>query len=137
MPTLSQLLNGSRVVKKFRSKTPAFFGCPQKRGTVLRCDIIKPKKPNSAKRRVAKVRLKNKKDIMAYVPGIGQHVQKHFDVLVRGGRTPDLPGVRYHLYRQKLDFIVAETLDRQNRRSKFGKKDPNKKIKTTEKKSLN
>jgi len=122
MPTLHQLLKGTRVVKKFRSKTPGFQGCPQKRGTVIRCDITKPKKPNSARRRVAKVTLKNGRDIMAYVPGIGQHVQKHFDVLVRGGRTPDLPGVRYHLYRQKLDFIMSELLDRKNRRSKFGKK---------------
>jgi len=122
MPTLHQLLKGTRIQKKFRSKTPAFLGCPQKRGTVLRLDIVKPKKPNSATRHVAKVRLRNGRDLMAYIPGVGQNVQKHFDVLVRGGRVPDLPGVRYHLYRNAADFIMAETFPRKHRRSKFGKK---------------
>lgn len=122
MPTLHQLLKEARQEKKFRSKTPAFRGCPQKRGTVIRCDIIKPKKPNSAKRKVAKVRLRNGRDVMAYIPGQGQNVQKLFSVLVRGGRVPDLPGVRYHLYRNAVDFIMSEVFDRKNRRSKYGKK---------------
>lgn len=117
------MLNFKKLIKKkFRSKTPAFRGCPQKRGIVIRCDIIKPKKPNSAKRKVAKVRLRNGRDVMAYIPGLGQNVQKHFDVLVRGGRVPDLPGVRYHLYRSAVDFMMSEVFDRKNRRSKFGKK---------------
>jgi small subunit ribosomal protein S12 len=121
MPTIHQLLKGTRIQKRFKGKTPAFLGCPQQRGTVLRLDIIKPKKPNSAKRKVAKVALRNKRHIMAYIPGIGHNVQKHFDVLVRGGRVPDLPGVRYHLFRNAADFIMSETFDRKNRRSKFGK----------------
>jgi small subunit ribosomal protein S12 len=124
MPTLHQLLKGTRQEKKFRSKTPAFKGCPQKRGFVVRCDIIKPKKPNSARRRVAKVKLSNKRFLMAYVPGVGQHVQTNFQVLVRGGRAPDLPGVRYHLYRQALDFSAVEDIERKHRRSKFGIKKP-------------
>jgi len=124
VPTLHQLLKGTRVEKHFRSKTPAFLGCPQKRGIVLRCDIIKPKKPNSAKRKVAKVRIKGSKDLMAYIPGKGQNVQKHYNVLVRGGRVPDLPGVRYHLFRNAVDFIMPETFERKNRRSKYGKKKP-------------
>lgn len=101
MVTISQYLKGARTPKKFKSKTPAFKGSPQKKGVVVRLDIVKPKKPNSAKRKVAKVRLRNKKEIMAYIGGIGHNVAKHGDVLVRGGRVPDLPGVRYHLIRLK------------------------------------
>ncbi len=122
MVTIQQYLKGARKTKKFKSKTPGFHGAPQKKGTVMRLDIIKPKKPNSAKRKVVKVRLRNKKEIMAYIPGIGHNVQKHSDVLVRGGRVPDLPGVRYHLIRHKADFTVTETFDRKNKRSKYGKK---------------
>ncbi len=83
---------------------------------------MKPKKPNSAKRKVAKVRLRNKREVMAYIPGIGHNVQKHGDVLVRGGRVPDLPGVRYHLIRLKADFTAAEGFPRKNKRSKYGVK---------------
>lgn len=120
MVTTSQYLKGARITKKFRSKTPAFKGAPQKKGIVVRLDIVKPKKPNSAKRKVAKVRLRNKREIMAYIPGIGHNVQKHADVLVRGGRVPDLPGVRYHLIRLKADFTAAEGFKRKAKRSKYG-----------------
>ena len=120
MVTISQYLKGARITKKYKSKTPAFKGAPQKKGIVMRLDIIKPKKPNSAKRKVAKVRLRNKREIMAYIPGIGHNVQKHADVLVRGGRVPDLPGVRYHLIRLKADFTAAESYPRKNKRSKYG-----------------
>lgn len=122
MPTIHQLLKGARVTKVFKGKTPAFCGNPQKKGTVVRLDIIKPKKPNSAKRKVAKVQLRNGREIMAYIPGIGHNIQKHFDVFVRGGRCPDVPGVRYHLYRNSADFTIGELFNRQARRSKFGKK---------------
>lgn len=122
MVTISQYLKGARITKKFKSKTPAFKGSPQKKGIVIRLDIIKPKKPNSAKRKVAKVRLRNKKEILAYIPGIGHNVQKHADVIVRGGRVPDLPGVRYHLVRLKADFTAAESFKRKAKRSKYGVK---------------
>jgi len=118
---MHQYLKGARITKKFKSNTPAFKGSPQKKGTVLRLDIIKPKKPNSAKRKVVKVRLRNGREIMAYIPGIGHNVQKHSDVLVRGGRVPDLPGVRYHIFRHKCDFTMSETFDRKAKRSKYGK----------------
>jgi len=120
MITLQQYLKGTRVTKKFKGNTPAFKGCPQKRGTILRIDILKPKKPNSAKRRVVKIRLRNKRDIIAYVPGFGGEIHKLSDVLVRGGRVPDLPGVRYHIFRYKLDFYSPEEQARSSRRSKFG-----------------
>ena len=122
MVTTQQYLKGARITKKFKSKTPGFKGAPQKKGIVIRLDIIKPKKPNSAKRKVAKVRLRNKKELLAYIPGIGHNVQKHADVLVRGGRVPDLPGVRYHLIRQKADFTAAESFERKAKRSKYGVK---------------
>ena len=122
MATLQQLIKGLRRTKKFRSSTPHFHGAPQKKGTVLRYDIIKPKKPNSAKRKVVKVRLRNGRECMAYIPGQGHNVQKHSDVLVRGGRVPDLPGVRYHLIRLKADFTASETYTRRAKRSKYGVK---------------
>jgi small subunit ribosomal protein S12 len=122
MATIQQLIKGARQTKKFRSSTPAFRNAPQKKGTVLRLDIIKPKKPNSAKRKVAKVRLRNGREIMAYIPGIGHNVQKHSDLLIRGGRVPDLPGVRYHCFRQKCDFSAPESFPRKNKRSKYGVK---------------
>ena len=126
MGTLHQLQKGLRAKKRFRSSTP-HFQCgpkhsPQKKATVLRLDIVKPKKPNSAKRKVAKVRLRNGRECMAYIPGQGHNVQKHSDVLVRGGRVPDLPGVRYHLIRNKADFTMAETIKRTTKRSKYGLK---------------
>jgi len=120
MVTIQQYLKGARRTKTFRSKTPAFQGCPQKRGVCLRVDIVKPKKPNSAKRRVAKVRLSNLRKVMAYIPGIGANVTKNHALLIRGGRVPDLPGVRYHVFRQKRDFIMSEFIVRSARRSKYG-----------------
>lgn len=122
MVTISQYLKGARKTKKFRSKTPAFKGAPQKKGIVTRLDIVKPKKPNSAKRKVAKVRLRNKREVICYIPGIGHNVSRHGDVLVRGGRVPDLPGVRYHIIRLKADFTAAENFPRKNKRSKYGVK---------------
>lgn len=134
MVTLHQLKKGCRITKKFRSKVPGFKSrttkggktiiSPQKKGTVMRLDILKPKKPNSAKRKTARVRLRNGREIQAYIPGIGHNVVKHSDVLVRGGRVPDLPGVRYHIIRHKYDFTANETFDRRNKRSKYGVKIP-------------
>lgn len=121
--TLQQCIKGARRPKKFRSKTPAFQGCPQRRGTIVRLDLdTSPKKPNSAKRKVAKVSIKGSTDLMAYIPGRGHNLQKYSAVLVRGGRVPDLPGVRYHLFRNKLDFTMSEVFNRMARRSKFGAK---------------
>jgi len=122
MVTITQLKKGARRKKIFRTSTPAFLGCPQKRGTIMRLDTIKPKKPNSAQRKTAKIRLTNGRDIIAYIPGIGHNILKLADVLVRGGRVPDLPGVRYHLYRHKLDFTSPEHIVRTARRSKFNTK---------------
>jgi len=122
MPTYNQLNNGIRKTKQFRTKTPAFKGSPQKRGVCIRVGVIKPKKPNSAQRKIAKIRLCNKRNIIAYIPGQGHNLQQHSTVLVRGGRVPDLPGVRYHIMRGKLDFVTPETFNRVHRRSKYGKK---------------
>lgn len=122
MPTHKQLIKRARVTKTFRTKTPAFRGSPQKRGVCIRVGTVKPKKPNSAIRKIAKVKLSNKRFIIAYIPGVGHNLQQHSTVLVRGGRVPDLPGVRYHIMRGKLDFTIKELIDRKNRRSKFGKK---------------
>jgi len=136
--TLNQLKHkkNTRITKTFKTKTPAFKGNPQKKGTVLRLDIVKPKKPNSAKRKVAKVRLRNGREIMAYIPGLGHNVQKHADLLIRGGRVPDLPGVRYHSIRLKCDFSAAERFERKNKRSKYGVKTP-KRVDPAELENLN
>jgi len=122
--TIHQLKKGARLTKKSKTKAPALLSCPQKRGMVSHVGVMKPKKPNSAQRKIAKVRLSTGREITVYIPGIGHNLQKYSDVLVRGGRVPDLPGIRYHLYRQKLDFDDAEKFDRKSRRSKFGKKRP-------------
>lgn len=122
MITLHQLKKGARTQKKSKIKSPALKGCPQRRGFVTYVGVMKPKKPNSAQRKIAKVRLNKGREITVYIPGRGHNLQKHADVLVRGGRVPDLPGVRYHLFRQKLDFDDPESFDRKARRSKFGKK---------------
>ncbi len=103
MPTVNQLVNGTRKRKRRRNKAPALQGRPQVRGTVLRLFVIEPKKPNSAKRRVVRVRLTNGIEITAYDPGEGTNLQEHSSVLVRGGRVKDLPGVRYHVIRGALD----------------------------------
>jgi len=103
------------------------LSCPQKRGVVVSVGIMKPKKPNSAQRKIARVKLNGSRQVIVYIPGLGHNLQKHADVLVRGGRVPDLPGVRYHLFRQKLDFDDFEVFERKSRRSKFGKKKQDKK----------
>jgi small subunit ribosomal protein S12 len=124
MPTFQQYIKNHRIVKKFRSSTPHFHGAPHKYGVCLRVGTVKPKKPNSAQRKIAKVSLSNKRQLIAYIPGMGHNLQKHSSVMVRGGRVPDLPGCRYHIMRGKVDFHMSETFDRKNRRSKFAKKNP-------------
>lgn len=122
MPTFKQLTRNIRKTKLFRTKVPAFKGSPQKRGVCLKVYTVKPKKPNSAQRKVAKIKLCNKRFIIAYIPGLGHNLQQHSTVLVRGGRVPDLPGVRYHIIRGKLDFTGSEVFERKNRRSKYATK---------------
>ena len=124
MPTIQQLIRKGRkhVVKK--SKSPALNSSPQKRGVCVRVYTTTPKKPNSAMRKVARVRLTNGKEVNAYIPGEGHNLQEHSIVLVRGGRIKDLPGVRYHIVRGTLDTQGVE--DRTQRRSKYGTKKPKK-----------
>ncbi len=122
MPTISQLVRKSRkrVVKK--TATPALRGAPQKRGVCTRVYTTTPKKPNSALRKVARVRLTNQMEVTAYIPGIGHNLQEHSIVLIRGGRVKDLPGVRYKIVRAALD--TAGVVDRRKARSKYGVKAP-------------
>ena len=122
MPTISQLVRKGR--KKITSKTdsPALQGCPQKRGVCIRVFISTPKKPNSALRKVARVRLTNGIEVTTYIPGVGHNLQEHSIVLIRGGRVKDLPGVRYHVVRGALDTVGVE--GRKNGRSKYGAKRP-------------
>jgi len=122
MPTLNQLVRKSRkqIVKK--SKTPAMQQCPQKRGVCTRVYTTTPKKPNSALRKVARVRLTNGIEVTSYIPGVGHNLQEHSVVLIRGGRVKDLPGVRYHIVRGTLD--TAGVSDRRQSRSKYGAKRP-------------
>lgn len=115
-----------RVKKLHKTKTPALLGNPQKLGIVIKIGIVKPKKPNSAQRKVAWVKLKHRK-VIAYIPGQGHNISKHSHVWIRGGRIPDLPGVRCRLMRGQGDFLVSERFERCNRRSKYAKKNPNKK----------
>ncbi|MDT7903825.1 MAG: 30S ribosomal protein S12 [Candidatus Caldipriscus sp.] len=122
MPTINQLVRYGRKPKKRKSKSPALDGCPQKRGTCIRVYTTTPKKPNSALRKVAKVRLSNGKEVIAYIPGIGHNLQEHSVVLVRGGRVKDLPGVKYHIVRGVYD--AAGVANRRNSRSKYGAKRP-------------
>ncbi len=122
MPTFNQLVRkGRRPIRK-KSKSPALKGCPQKRGVCLVVRTVSPKKPNSALRKVARVRLSNGVEVTAYIPGIGHNLQEHSVVLVRGGRVKDLPGVRYHVVRGTLD--AAGTQNRKSSRSKYGTKRP-------------
>jgi small subunit ribosomal protein S12 len=121
--TFNQLLKKKRIKKKQRSKTPALEGMPQKKGVCLKILLKSPKKPNSAKRKVAKVRLTNKKVVFAYIPGEGHSLQQFSTVLMRGGRVKDLPGVKYHLIRNKFDF--AGLKNRKTSRSKYGTKKSN------------
>nr|YP_010477594.1 ribosomal protein S12 [Polystachya tenuissima]YP_010477636.1 ribosomal protein S12 [Polystachya tenuissima]UVI18012.1 ribosomal protein S12 [Polystachya tenuissima]UVI18013.1 ribosomal protein S12 [Polystachya tenuissima] len=122
MPTIKQLIRNARQPRKNVTKSPALRGCPQRRGTCTRVYTITPKKPNSALRKVARVRLTSGFEITAYIPGIGHNSQEHSVVLVRGGRVKDLPGVRYHIVRGTLDAVGVK--DRQQGRSKYGVKKP-------------
>ena len=122
MPTINQLVRKPRVQQKSKPKHPALHGCPQKKGVCLQVKIMTPKKPNSALRKVARVRLTNKIEVTAYIPGEGHNLQEHSVVLVRGGRVPDLPGVRYHIVRGTLD--ASGVKDRKQGRSKYGAKKP-------------
>jgi len=120
MPTVNQLIKNPRRTKNKKTKSVALKRCPQKRGVCLQVKTMTPKKPNSALRKVARVRLSNKMEVTAYIPGIGHNLQEHSIVLVRGGRVKDLPGVRYHIIRGTLD--TASVKDRKQRRSKYGAK---------------
>ena len=122
MPTIQQLVRKGRVDIVYQSKSRALEACPQKRGVCLRVYTTTPKKPNSAMRKVARVRLTNSKEVNAYIPGEGHNLQEHSIVLVRGGRVKDLPGVRYHIIRGTLD--TAGVANRTQRRSKYGAKRP-------------
>ncbi len=122
MPTINQLVRQGRKRHKKKTNTPALKGAPQKRGVCTRVYTTTPKKPNSALRKVAKVRLTTGIEITAYIPGIGHNLQEHSVVLVRGGRVKDLPGVRYHVVRGSLDTLGVE--DRKQGRSKYGAKKP-------------
>jgi small subunit ribosomal protein S12 len=120
MPTINQLVRKGRRKSRRRSKSPVLDKCPQKRGVCLQVKTMTPKKPNSALRKIARVRLTNGKEITAYIPGIGHNLQEHSIVLVRGGRVRDLPGVRYHIIRGTLDASGVES--RRQGRSKYGQK---------------
>ncbi|MCE3008550.1 MAG: 30S ribosomal protein S12 [Bacteroidetes bacterium] len=122
MPTISQLVRKGRIVPATKSKSPALDSCPQRRGVCTRVYTTTPKKPNSALRKVARVKLSNNKEVNAYIPGEGHNLQEHSIVLVRGGRVKDLPGVRYHIVRGALD--TAGVNDRKQARSKYGTKRP-------------
>jgi small subunit ribosomal protein S12 len=124
MPTINQLVRKGRTKRRQRSKSPVLESCPQKRGVCLQVKTQTPKKPNSALRKVARVRLSNGKEITAYIPGEGHNLQEHSIVLIRGGRVRDLPGVRYHILRGTLDASGVDA--RHNGRSKYGAKRPKK-----------
>ena len=120
MPTINQLVRKGRVRVRRKSKSPVLEGCPQKRGVCLQVKTMTPKKPNSALRKIARVRLTNGKEITAYIPGVGHNLQEHSIVLVRGGRVKDLPGVRYKIVRGTLD--TSGVRDRKQARSRYGAK---------------
>ena len=122
MPTIQQLVRKGRKKLTSKSKSPALSSCPQKRGVCTRVYTTTPKKPNSAMRKVARVRLTNGREVNAYIPGEGHNLQEHSIVLIRGGRVKDLPGVRYHVIRGTLDTAGVD--DRLQRRSKYGSKKP-------------
>ena len=122
MPTIQQLIRKGRKPKPSRSKSPDLTSCPQRRGVCLRVFTATPKKPNSALRKVAKVRLTNGYEVISYIPGEGHNLQEHSVVLIRGGRVKDLPGVRYHILRGVLDTQGVSS--RRQRRSKYGAKRP-------------
>ncbi len=122
MPTISQLIRLGRISKKKKSKSPALKACPQRRGVCLQVRTMTPKKPNSALRKIARVRLTTGIEVTAYIPGEGHNLQEHSIVLVRGGRVKDLPGVRYHIVRGTLDAVGVNA--RRRGRSKYGAKRP-------------
>jgi len=122
VPTFNQLVAQGRKRPRYKTASPALQGCPQKRGVCTRVYTQTPKKPNSALRKVARVRLSNGREVTAYIPGEGHNLQEHSVVLVRGGRVPDLPGVRYHIVRGTLD--ASGVKDRKQGRSKYGAKKP-------------
>ena len=122
MPTVNQLVRQGRVAKRPKSKVPALAGSPQKRGVCTRVYTTTPKKPNSALRKVARVRLTNGMEVTSYIPGEGHNLQEHSVCLIRGGRVKDLPGVRYHIVRGTLD--TAGVTSRRQSRSKYGAKRP-------------
>ena len=122
MPTINQLIRNPRAPLAARNKVPALVACPQKRGVCTRVYTTTPKKPNSALRKVARVRLTNGFEVTSYIPGEGHNLQEHSVVLIRGGRVKDLPGVRYHIIRGTLDTQGVK--DRRQRRSKYGAKRP-------------
>lgn len=124
MPTITQILRKQRYPKRKRSKSPALRNCPQKRGVCIQVRTMTPKKPNSALRKIARVRLTNTEEVTAYIPGEGHNLQEHSIVLVRGGRVKDLPGVRYHIVRGTLDCQGVQ--NRKRSRSKYGAKRPKK-----------
>jgi small subunit ribosomal protein S12 len=122
MPTISQLVRKGREEIRKKSSTPALQNCPQKRGVCVRVYTTTPKKPNSALRKIARVRLTNGIEVTSYIPGIGHNLQEHSVVLIRGGRVKDLPGVRYHIIRGTLDALGVS--NRKQGRSKYGTKRP-------------
>ena len=122
MPTIAQLIKNGREKVKRKTKSPALRNCPQKRGVCVRVYTTTPKKPNSALRKVARVRLMNAMEVTAYIPGVGHNLQEHSIIMIRGGRVKDLPGVRYHIIRGTLDSMGVA--DRRQGRSKYGAKRP-------------
>ena len=122
MPTLTQLVKKGRKQATTKTKSPALSKCPQRRGVCTRVYTTTPKKPNSALRKVARLRLTNKMEVTAYIPGVGHNLQEHSIVLIRGGRVKDLPGVRYHIVRGVLDTLGVA--NRRRGRSKYGAKKP-------------
>ncbi|MCU0665796.1 MAG: 30S ribosomal protein S12 [Candidatus Omnitrophica bacterium] len=122
MPTISQLIRTGRISKRKKTKSPALKACPQRRGVCLQVRTMTPKKPNSALRKIARVRLTTGIEVTSYIPGEGHNLQEHSIVLVRGGRVKDLPGVRYHIVRGTLDSVGVN--QRRQSRSKYGAKRP-------------
>jgi small subunit ribosomal protein S12 len=122
VPTISQLVRKGRILSTTKTKSPALKNCPQKRGVCIRVYTTTPKKPNSALRKVARVRLTNGMEVTTYIPGVGHNLQEHSIVLIRGGRVKDLPGVRYHIVRGTLDTVGVA--NRKQSRSKYGAKRP-------------
>ena len=122
MPSIQQLVRKGRITKSDKTKTPALKGAPQRRGVCTRVYTNTPKKPNSALRKVARVRLTNGMEVTSYIPGVGHNLQEHSVVMIRGGRVKDLPGVRYHIIRGTLDSVGVQ--GRKQSRSKYGAKRP-------------